>query len=82
MVEFTDRKHADLPDYRLLRRPTIRGTLGLINVGADVFICVITSASEVANVRPGERVLRIAAVDFCTTWTDSRLFIAPGADAS
>jgi hypothetical protein len=38
--------------------------LGLISVGGDVFLCVVTHASRVATVRPGETVERILSVQF------------------
>ena len=41
------------------------GTLGMINIGSDIFICVITAASSAAVARPGEHVQRILAVEFC-----------------
>jgi hypothetical protein len=40
------------------------GCLGLISIGRDIFLCVITSAKEVAQVRPGEVVSRILGVEF------------------
>ena len=42
------------------------GTLGVISVGRELFVCVITAASSVALVRPGEPIQRILAVDFCS----------------
>ena len=65
MVEFTTLENVDLSEYRVLRASGVHGTLGLININADVFLCVITSARNVATVRPNETVQRILAVEFC-----------------
>lgn len=71
MVSFVPLELIDLSGYRSVVNSrfydsvTWAGTLGLINIDADVFLCVITKASLVANVRQGERVLRVDAVEFC-----------------
>src|SRR5690349_12848724 len=57
MVEFSSRDQLDLSDYRVLS--SAHGTLGLITLDNDVFLCVVTGASQVATVRPGETVQRI-----------------------
>lgn len=49
MVEFTAHKDLDLTDYRVLRASGVHGTLGLININADVFLCVISGAVRVAT---------------------------------
>jgi hypothetical protein len=64
MVEFADVSSVDLNDYRTLSPLPVHGTLGLITISNDVFLCVITSASKVADVRPGETVQRISGVEF------------------
>ncbi|MCJ1286922.1 inositol polyphosphate 5-phosphatase [Xylographa opegraphella] len=64
MVEFASLSTIDLSDYRSIRTSGVYGTLGLININRDVFLSVITQASHVATVRPGENVQRIVAVDF------------------
>lgn len=64
MVELAELEYADLSDYRRLTNQPCLGTLGLITLGGDIFICVVTGAKEVASVRPGENVLRIQAVQF------------------
>ncbi|TLD20392.1 hypothetical protein PspLS_08546 [Pyricularia sp. CBS 133598] len=64
MVEFAPNTRKLLDDYRPLTSRPIYGTLGLISMGQDVFICVITSASRVATLRPGETIERINAVEF------------------
>ncbi|KAK7741648.1 Inositol-1,4,5-trisphosphate 5-phosphatase 1 [Diaporthe eres] len=64
MVEFTQVTRNTLSDYRPLTHRPIYGTLGLISVGRDVFLCVITHASRVSTLRPGETIERILAVEF------------------
>jgi len=64
MVEFTDALTADLSDYRTLSPLPVHGTLGLITIANDVFLCVVTGASKVATVRPGETVEKIYGVEF------------------
>lgn len=65
IVEFAAVDDVDLSDYKSLRLLGVHGTLGLINVNQDVFLCIITAASSVATVRPGETVQRIVSVEFC-----------------
>lgn len=64
MVEFTPVSEKLLKDYRPLSPRSIHGTLGLIAVGGEVFLSVITHASKAATVRPGETVERIGSVAF------------------
>ncbi|KAL2017890.1 hypothetical protein VTK56DRAFT_1546 [Thermocarpiscus australiensis] len=64
MVEFSPKSDSLLADYRPLTPRPIYGTLGLISIGRDVFLCVITQASRVATLRPGETVERIEGVQF------------------
>lgn len=49
MVEFTAHNEVDLGDYHVLRASGVHGTLGLININADVFLCVISGAVHVAT---------------------------------
>lgn len=49
MVEFTAHNEVDLADYHVLRASGVHGTLGLININADVFLCVISGAVRVAT---------------------------------
>lgn len=65
MVEFAALGTIDLADYVPLHPQGVYGTLGLINVNTDVFLCVISGAVPVALVRPGEHVQRIVSVNFC-----------------
>ncbi|KAH8602663.1 SacI homology domain-containing protein [Bisporella sp. PMI_857] len=64
MVEFSNIHDTDLSDYRTLSPLPIHGTLGLITINNDVFLCVVAGATKVAQVRPGETVERILAVEF------------------
>ncbi|KAI9791793.1 MAG: inositol polyphosphate 5-phosphatase [Candelina submexicana] len=66
MVEFSLLGSTDLSDYRSLSSLPIQGTLGLITISNDIFICLVSGASRVATVRPGETVQRIHAVEFRT----------------
>ncbi|KAJ5218285.1 uncharacterized protein N7498_000384 [Penicillium cinerascens] len=61
-VEFSDVSSVDLGSYRPLGAGY--GTLGLITLNDDVFVCVVTGASQAATVRPGETVSRIDNVGF------------------
>lgn len=64
MVEFSHATEELLRDFRSLTPRPIYGTLGLISINQDVFISVITQATRVASIRPGETVERIANVGF------------------
>ncbi|KAI0176189.1 SacI homology domain-containing protein [Hypoxylon sp. FL1284] len=64
MVEFSPVSKQLLSDFRPLTPRPIYGTLGLISINQDVFLCVITQALRVATLRPGETVEKIASVDF------------------
>lgn len=65
LVEFSSLSSVDLKGYRALGNGY--GTLGLVTLNEDVFLCVVTGSSKAATVRPGETILRIDNVDFCTT---------------
>ncbi|KAK5628055.1 hypothetical protein RRF57_003770 [Xylaria bambusicola] len=64
MVEFSPASRSLLNDFRPLIPRPIYGTLGLISINQDVFLCVITQASRVATLRPGETVEKIVSVEF------------------
>ncbi|PSR92105.1 SacI homology domain-domain-containing protein [Coniella lustricola] len=64
MVEFIPVSNKILSEYRPLTPRPIYGTLGLVSVGRDVFLSVITHASRVSTLRPGETIERILAVEF------------------
>lgn len=63
MVEFTARKSLDMNGYRTVN--SILGSLGLITLNNDVFLCAIVGASQVESIRPGETYQRIQSVEFC-----------------
>ncbi|KIW01667.1 uncharacterized protein PV09_06851 [Verruconis gallopava] len=68
-VEFTNLETAQLEEYRSLRTEVlnyrVHGTLGLINLNNDIFLCVVSSVSpRPIIIRPGESVRRIESVDF------------------
>jgi hypothetical protein len=64
MVEFSVLEAVDLDDYKALSLLPVQGTLGLITIVNDIFICVVTGATRVATVRPGETVQKIDTVEF------------------
>ncbi|TQS38716.1 hypothetical protein Golomagni_00772 [Golovinomyces magnicellulatus] len=64
IVEFETRASINLKDYRPLSSLPIYGTLGLITLNKEIFICVVTGATKVATVRPGETAEKINAVEF------------------
>jgi endonuclease/exonuclease/phosphatase family metal-dependent hydrolase len=64
MVEFSAIEKVDLDEYRTLNLGNAHGTLGLITVNGDVFLVVVSGASKVATVKPGETVQRIHSVAF------------------
>lgn len=74
MVEFSDKRSTDLSDYRTFSAQPVHGTLGLITVNNDVFLCVVSAASRAAMVRPGETVQKILAVDFRMSCTCTHPF--------
>lgn len=54
-----------MDDYRTLSPSGVHGTLGLITINDDVFLCIVSAAARVASIRPGETVQRISSVEFC-----------------
>lgn len=63
LVQFVSRSSLELKDYRSLGKGF--GTLGLVTLDHDVFLCVVTGSSRAATVRPNETVSRIDNVEFC-----------------
>jgi synaptojanin len=63
MVEFGGRPTFDLGAYRTV--VIAQGTLGLITLNSDVFICVVTGDVQAASPHPGETVRKIVSVEFC-----------------
>jgi len=64
IVELADVRETDLDGYRSVDRKVL-GTLGLMTVDNDIFLCVLKGARKIADVRPGETVMRIHDVAFC-----------------
>ena len=64
-VELADVHTANLNGFTPLSSRNCHGCLGLIGLGRDIFICIITNSQEVATVKPGEHVSRITGVEFC-----------------
>ncbi|KAB8240151.1 SacI homology domain-containing protein [Aspergillus flavus] len=69
LVEFATLQSVDLRGYRALGDGL--GTLGLITLGEEVFLCIVTACSDAAAVRPGETISKIDNVDFfCLSHSD------------
>lgn len=64
IVELLPLQTAELSDFRTLSY-SVYGTLGLITVDNDVFLCVVSGTTRGATVRPDETVQKILSVDFC-----------------
>jgi synaptojanin len=64
IAEFGAAGAVDWDEYRPLGFRDIYGTLGLIGIGGEVFLCVVTSATQAAEIRPGEVVQKINTVEF------------------
>jgi len=72
IVELSHIDKIDLSDYRNVNS-SVHGTLGLITIDNDVFLCVVSNSIKVASVRPWETVQRIVSADF-------RMFYRVGKD--
>jgi hypothetical protein len=77
MVEFAPYASLDFAGYRTIG--IAQGTLGLIALNGDVFLCTVTVASQVATPRPGETVQKIQSVDFCKIYAS---LVATEADST
>ena len=64
MVEFARTADTDTTDFRSLTSLSVFGTLGLITINGDIFLCVVNGAQRAATVRNGENVLKITSVEF------------------
>lgn len=64
IVEFSPWESADMEGYRPLSSLAVHGTLGLVSLNNDVFLCVVNGTAKVASVRPGESIQRILSVEF------------------
>ncbi|KAL3451334.1 SacI homology domain-containing protein [Aspergillus insuetus] len=81
LVEFASLSSIDLTGYRTLGSGY--GTLGLVTLDHDVFVCVVTGSVKAASVRPGETVLRIEDVEFyCLNRSEYESSLYYDADAS
>lgn len=70
IVELLDANTAKFDGFKTISY-SVYGTLGLITVSNDVFLCVVSAAQKAASVRVGETVQMIRAVDFyCLTRSD------------
>ena len=63
IAEFGPEETLDLHGYRAVT--SALGTLGLITLNNDVFLCAVTGAIQVANPRPEETIQKIHSVEFC-----------------
>lgn len=71
IVEWAPWEGIDMKDYRSLPSLDIKGTLGLVTIQNDVFLCVVNRARKAATVRTGETVQQIQSVEFhCLTRSD------------
>lgn len=64
IVEFAPWEGQDMSDYHSLSSLKVQGTLGLVTINNDVFLCVVNGSSTVATIRSGENVQRILSVEF------------------
>ena len=65
MVKFSPLDNTDIDEYDIVRLTEVHGTLGLINIAEDIFLCVISGSVRVATIRPDETIQRITSVEFC-----------------
>ncbi|KAG7449414.1 inositol polyphosphate phosphatase [Guyanagaster necrorhizus] len=81
VVEFLSKDEVDLSSAVRLTNRVVKGCLGLISIDNDIFLVLVTSASEVGNTRPSapssEAVARIHEVGFysltSSAWDDLSL---------
>ncbi|EIW61212.1 DNase I-like protein [Trametes versicolor FP-101664 SS1] len=81
VVEFLPKREVDLSNATRLSSRIVKGCLGLISISGEMFLAVITSATDVGNTRPSsptsESVSQIHDVSFfCLTsslWDESSL---------
>ena len=64
IVEFSPWEQVDMSEYRSVPSLSIKGTLGLVTINNEVFLCVVNDSKHVATVRPGETVQQIKNVEF------------------
>lgn len=76
IIEFVKRDSINFDSrYRLLCPYECQGCLGLIEIGSEVYLSVITKDSMVARPRPGETVNRIHSVEFYCLNSDDWDFV-------
>ena len=63
IVELSTLGSVDLSEYKTISY-SVYGTLGLITIDNDVFLCLVSGTTKAATVRPGETVQKILSVDF------------------
>ena len=63
IVELDLVNNVDLKEYRILSY-SVHGTLGLITLDDDIFLCVVSGTSRAATVQPGHTIQKILSVDF------------------
>ncbi|TFY81149.1 hypothetical protein EWM64_g2863 [Hericium alpestre] len=61
VVEFLPKDEVDLTNVVRLTSRVVKGCLGLICIGADLFVAVVTSATELGNARPSARAPEVVA---------------------
>ncbi|KAF8631620.1 hypothetical protein AX15_002362 [Amanita polypyramis BW_CC] len=79
VVEFVAKSEIDLSSLIRLTNRVVKGCLGLISIDNDIFLALVTSATEVGNTRPSaplpESVARIHEVSFysltSSAWDDA-----------
>lgn len=65
IVEFSPWERQDMHGYRALSASQpVHGTLGLVTIQGDVFLCVVNGSRKVATIRPAETIQRIHSVEF------------------
>jgi hypothetical protein len=80
IAEFGAARDFDFDTWRQLGFKEVYGTLGLITVNGDVFLCVVDSATKAAEIRPGETVQKINSVEFRKSWLRRYGIESVGAD--
>ena len=65
IVEFSPWERQNMQGYRALSASQpVHGTLGLVTIQGDVFLCVVNGSRKVATIRPAETIQRIHSVEF------------------
>jgi len=64
IAEFGTVEEVSVDSWKSLSYREVFGTLGLIAINNDIFLCVVNSATKAAEARPGETVQKINSVEF------------------